>query len=173
MFLGQTGAIKLNNKQLTWTSWWENWFQHVVWPGPIEVLQGVHNFLYFFINKTKWEPACRSVPFWLCLGLQTSAYPRPALRLPPCNNKYSENRTIRLLCLHLGHILSRDTFQLIFLTTLSENMCARMFHVKGFVSCPPINARAEIWVKKKHTFIRVRTKKQRIQRLMFSLTTPI
>jgi hypothetical protein len=51
------------------------------------------------------DPASCSVPDWLCLVLWTFA----SLDLPFCYNTYSENQTIRLLCLHLGHILSHDT----------------------------------------------------------------
>lgn len=38
-------------------------------------------------------------------------------------------------------------FQLIFLAMLQEKKCARIFHVTFFVSCPPIDAKAETWEK--------------------------
>lgn len=56
---------------------------------------------------------------------------------------YSRASTaLNAICLNA--IFPFAPFQLIFLATLLQNTCDSMFHVTCFVSCPPMEPRAEI-----------------------------
>ena len=71
-------------------------------------------------------------------------FPKSKLFLVTCLCFLYSRPSTALTAIRLNAILPLAPFQEIFLATLSQKMCDRMFQVTCMVSCPPMEPRTEI-----------------------------